>query len=301
MSQKNIAPLERRVSGKLEQRGIEPHPGLPRGYMSFSQISKYLKCAKQYQFHYLEDAPFNGSDALALGKAVHAAVEYAHERQILGEEIELAELLNTARNAAKDQVFMHGWSADAADSLIGLQRGAEACTLAWWQNFGSGCDAIATEEEFIHMFEGPDGEDVPMLGYVDLRHRRKDGVEEVLDYKTTGRAKPQSWVNENLQLWIYSIITGIDDVGIASIVRPKGPIANFTSGCEAQLVIRRTKVTELQKHHARNIIKDVVRGISLGFFPRCAPGEWNCTPKWCDHFEQCRGSHQDTLTPPSTK
>ena len=283
--------------GVLDKWGAEPHPALPRGYLSFSQISKYLRCAKQYEFHYLLNDRSAGSISMSLGKAVHAVTEEVHKLQLEGIQPALEDVLTMARRAADHQVLSEPWDIDAGDALDGLRNAAESCILTWWQRFGHACKPIHTEREILHIFKDRKGRDVPVLAYVDLEHETPSGP-EVLDYKTVGRAKASNFAVENLQLWLYSIMTNCDHVAIASIVRPKGNIESTGTNVTSGFSITRHKVTEAQQGHAKAIIMDVVEGIEAASFPRCLPGEWNCTEKWCSHFHNCRGDFRNIAPPP---
>jgi hypothetical protein len=59
---------------------VEPVPvKLPRGYISFSQVSGYQNCPEKYRLQYIEDAPSEPSGAALAGSAVHAVIAQAEQ------------------------------------------------------------------------------------------------------------------------------------------------------------------------------------------------------------------------------
>ena len=47
---------------------------LPRGYLSYSQVNKYLLCGQDYKSAYIDGEPFVAPFNMILGSTVHEAV-----------------------------------------------------------------------------------------------------------------------------------------------------------------------------------------------------------------------------------
>ena len=276
----------------FEKHGVERHPELSRGYLSVSQIEKLHRCAKQYHYHYIENrSTFDGSPEIHYGSAVHAAIEKTHLQQIAGEEISHEDSLAQAEAVLLAQ-FMEGrWDVETFEDLQGsVMHGVRASYHSWWKEFGAKIVPESTEKEFLKEIRG-----IPVLGYIDLLYRKEDGTRVVCDYKTSGRAKTQAFVDENLQLWTYALVEGISDVQIVTLVRPKGNMLKYDKDCIATTKVVSSVVTSEKKFHTERIIADAANLLSAGVFPRCAPGGWHCSEKYCEFFEMCRGKDAEDV------
>ncbi len=58
--------------------------GLPRGYLSHSQIRLYGECPQKYYFSYIEEIPTRVNEKVFLGEIFHATLEDHFTRQISG-------------------------------------------------------------------------------------------------------------------------------------------------------------------------------------------------------------------------
>lgn len=261
---------------------------LPKGYLSVSQIGKYGRCPRQYKYSIDNPAAFVPSIELIFGKAVHAGIEAVHEIQALGPTLDKCDA--ALHYATGVRMFFDGEDKVTPEEEAIMVEAAYPIFSAWWDVFASRITrVIATEEWFSREFAG-----IPMKGAIDLVCEI-DGVPHVIDYKTTGRAKGQAWTKENLQLWVYSGIKQITHTGICFLVRPTVKMANWMKKLDSQSAADICKpffhtVTPEQAAHAQEIVKDTAAAISLGAFPRCTPGDWWCSEKYCDYHETCRGS-----------
>lgn len=261
---------------------------LPRGYLSYSQVAKYLRCGRQYWYDYMQEAPRYNNAEMALGSAVHAAIEMAHKRQALHVDFTLDDLYAEVHGNLIEQQTEAPWENAESPSVIqAMHIYGMACIDAWWEAFGRRCIPVEAERE-VNKEIVPG---VPFRAYIDLEYMDPDltGAHAIADYKVTGRAKNQKWVDDNLQLMIYSALTGIERVGICFIQRPRGDVTKMPKGTpKASFLHLTTRVTEAQRTHAREIVRDVAAGITKEFFPRCLPGGWECSAKYCNHFAECR-------------
>jgi len=230
--------------------------------------------------------PFNGNPAMSLGKIIHSVIEGIHLEQIDEKTIDTASFQERVEVATSSEDNVGGVLLDD-DLLIQMQDTSLNAIREWWDVFGKDSKPVETEKELVMEFNGPGCNGVPVLGYADLIHEY-EGELELVDYKTTGRVKSQNDVDESLQLWLYSVMTGIRNTAIVSIVRPANQ-KKWGPDAPIKVDIKRHRVTEEQLMHAKSIVYDVAAGIEAMQFSACLPGSWNCTKKWCDFFEACRG------------
>jgi hypothetical protein len=74
--------LERRPDTAFDLAVREYETSLPRGYLSQSQIGKYLKCGRSYEFSYVLGIRTPGNSKMAQGSAVHVAADTLHKSMI---------------------------------------------------------------------------------------------------------------------------------------------------------------------------------------------------------------------------
>ena len=81
---------------------------LPRGYLSVSQITQFLKCGKAYEFRYVQEKQIPSNNFIVQGRGVHKAAEKLHlpimddkaanlsseEIQVLNEIVEIIRVKN---------------------------------------------------------------------------------------------------------------------------------------------------------------------------------------------------------------
>lgn len=255
---------------------------LPRKRLSYSQVSKYLRCPRQYALSYIvkgEDRYSN--EALVVGAVVHEAMADVIQERLNGRPPDdaLDYGIATIREELPSRALAFPWSETALETIDKTVTLAIECLLAWWKAFGKDTNAVAVEEECRGEIGG-----VPCLAYIDLRRIlvTPSGPQvQLVDYKVTGRAKPQTWVDDNLQMMMYAALTGVRDVALAFIQKP-------TKNKPAIFILRETQITDEQLRHCENIVRDVNEAILKNSFPRREPGSWECSQKYCDSYAVCR-------------
>lgn len=279
---------------------------LPTGYLSNSQIEMYLRCPKQYEFRYILGVVRPPNVSMAMGTAVHAAVEAIHQVHITtGDYLDV--------DSAKD-VFSDSWDAVVAEADIDVDDEEEVAKGNTKDIGVRLVDRYRTQQapqirahSVEERVEGEVG-GVPILGYIDLIQKGDTpqgdpncacggtgeeskcdkpmlcSVERssrvVVDNKVVGRAKRQSDADNSLQLSGYALLKGVRNVRFDCLVKN----------------IRTPKIVALESVRSdqdlawyKEVVTGVADGITRGYFPACAPDTWCCNAKFCGFWEMCRG------------
>ena len=168
---------------------------------------------------------------------------------------------------------------------------------AYAENVAPTITPLAVEEE--HVWLSRCG--VPLLAYIDLRHRLPDGSEGLIDYKITSRKWTPDKVENSLQFNLYSLVTGIANVEVHNLVKAaptKRGTAKPTDGVTdvaPNLRILRHAFDGSGNEHLEDIIESAARLITSGVFTPCAMDAWNCNPDWCGYWHLCRGKAQAVM------
>lgn len=119
---------------------------------------------------------------------------------------------------------------------------------------------------------------VPMLAYVDLI---EDGPPLVTDHKCASSSRYYN-PDTSLQLACYAVALDIPNVAFQVFNKKTGKI-EFKECTRPLDLKKRKKWLEI-------VVSGVAEQISAGMFPVCDPEKnFLCSPKWCSHWETCRG------------
>lgn len=263
---------------------------LPSGYLSPSAIQAYLMCPKAWEFTYVKKAERKSSPAADEGKAFHAAMEAIHRKIENSEEWDLDEILDTEWTQAITQYLTEGDYAEqdlknyfrtSPDAGIAAMRDrAKSFIQHWDQHYlkGKPFSSIHTVEEAVS------GEisGIPVRGFIDLTYWfkhpevKKRTIKRIVDFKVVKRAKSEKDALNSIQLGIYSILTGVRNVGFVSCSKTTGKVT--------------TQFVTLEDKHIRrtqNIVRSVAEAIKKQSYPYCDPSHWKCSSDFCDSFNEC--------------
>jgi CRISPR/Cas system-associated exonuclease Cas4 (RecB family) len=171
--------------------------GLPRGYISHSQIRSYNECPRKYYFAYVEDIRPPVNEKVFLGEVFHSAIERYFLQQISGSPL-AAE--------AVAAVFKAGFDEGAAGREIVWQaprretreRGL-AFLAHFLQHIAPAIRPLMVEKELSAALPGSG---VTLKGVIDL-------VEEdfcITDFKTTTSKWSASRARNSPQMLIYKYL-----------------------------------------------------------------------------------------------
>jgi putative RecB family exonuclease len=248
-----------------------------RDHISVSQINQYLMCPLKYRFNYIDELPkpFK-SDDLALGSAVHAAVEWWHKHRTNGTGPEWRDTVRIFEADLQAQSFenlnfKHGGSLESL-----LEKGKQLLAV-YLKNF-KGEAVRAVELPFrVPLIDLETGEalGVPLDGYIDLI----EADDTVVELKTAQKTYSPIELVQHLQIsgyayvfnWLYKR-------------KPKLRLDILTKGkmpAMHSFELNRDQDSLVRFFH---ITKGVYRAIQAGQF---YPNEgWQCPG--CEYYENCR-------------
>ena len=249
---------------------------LPRGYLSPSSIGKMQNCGQQFKRYYI-DGEDGGppSPKMLLGTDVHQMVEdfctlyfqKCDEAALLPEEISvktrkyvwpsLEEIIDFSPQGEEPQNIFELWYKEMTESLyVPLQS-----------------------ESTFYCASG----ETPIMCKVDLiLLDLATNTRSVIDLKIGAKKRDPA---ESTQLHLYSAATGIQSIGYWQMVPPKVRV-----GAKSILTIKEVDNSFLS--HVERTVNEVARSIQAEIFIPAQPGDWMCSPKYCGHFNPCRGGEK---------
>jgi putative RecB family exonuclease len=253
-----------------------------RDHLSYSSISKYTTCARQWRYKYIDNLPDPPSAALKLGSAVHAVIE-----ELITDR---TEQLSAASPAT---LFAERWGEALADATVRWNSdlpeaiGNEGLRLV---TSGVVLDVInklepmmvktkAAIEERVELHVP--GVPVPIVGFIDMIGA--DGVPH--DFKTSAF----SWNAEKAQAETQPLfyLAALNQAGrVDHGYRFRHVVLVKTKTPQAAVIESQHRPGEM--FWLFEMIADVWKGIQAGHFPP-SPGAWSCTPKYCNAWDVCRG------------
>lgn len=260
---------------------------LPQGYLSVSQIGTYLRCARQYEFRYVNGIIIPPRARLAEGTAMHKALEAGHrERKASGTTAPLSMLLDAHNDAWKTaKADIEVWEEDDDKEEDILKRG-RIFLSKYHKEYLPKIKPVGIENRFW-LSVGAAG--VPILGYIDLiaeeeeAHKKEHQTEvtgpEIVDYKVVGKTKAQSEVDNDIQLTVYSGAVNTTKVRFDMFVKKKDPVIQTV----------RSLRTPSDWAWAAEVFEGIALAIARGVFPPCMPTNWACSEAWCGYYKKCRG------------
>jgi DNA helicase-2/ATP-dependent DNA helicase PcrA len=166
--------------------------------LSYGQISDYLDCPARYRYAHVIGIPTPASHQMAYGRALHAAVQAYHRRQLAGESMSL-EQLQAELDAAWESVgFLTRQHEEARRAAA-----REALARFWTEQQADPAHPVAVEQDFRVQL----GRD-RVRGRYDRVDRDADGRVVITDYKTADVRDPATAnrrARESLQLSIYAL------------------------------------------------------------------------------------------------
>ena len=166
--------------------------------LSYGQVSDYLECPARYRYAHLVRIPTPVSHHLVVGRALHAAVQAFHRRQMAGQPMTREELWHELDAAWESAGFLTRAHEEA-------RREAARTALArfWDEQQRDPARPTAVEQDFAVMV----GRD-RVRGRWDRVDVEADGRVVITDYKSSDVRDPATATRrarESLQLGIYAL------------------------------------------------------------------------------------------------
>lgn len=259
---------------------------LPRGYLSVSQVTQYMKCGEAYYYRYIMDRQISTTSFQVQGRGVHRAAEKLHlsimESKVLTEE----EMLQTysdlhdeeIKDAAIDKEDDPRVLKDVGIRLtkkyrrvaLGMERAPNGRRIPAVQ-------PIAAERVVRMNLITDDAGSIPFMGVIDLEEEHA-----IADLKTKRKAAPQGEADNSLQLSLYAHVTGKPVVRLDQLIKP-------TKTMRERYIRTESVRTRPEVLHAIDVVSQVAQDIASGRFRKTNPENWWCTEKWCPYWGDCRG------------
>jgi DNA helicase-2/ATP-dependent DNA helicase PcrA len=166
--------------------------------LSYGQISDYLDCPTKYRYAHVIRIPTPASHQMAYGRALHAAVQAYHRRQLAGASMTRDELLAELDAAWESVGFLTRQHEEARKAAA-----REALERFWDEQQREPARPVAVEQEFSVLL----GRD-RVRGRYDRVDREADGRVVITDYKSSDVRDPATAgrrARESLQLSIYAL------------------------------------------------------------------------------------------------
>lgn len=246
---------------------------LPKKYLSASQVTKYLSCPQQYYREYvLDERPDTLRPvAMSIGSSVHKLVENKLSGLIRGADLTEAQLYQeTDLEAFFEETDLEDQESEYWSNY------AKILYKTWYKGVGTSIMPVESELKFESLVG-----DVPVLGYIDYIDA-SSGKLEICDLKVAKRAKSEADCKNSVQLAMYAITQENPCVRFDSVIKTKTP----------KVGVSRYTFTKSELGYFTDLIGEVATNISAGNFPMTSPTQWVCTPKWCDHYSNCRGAER---------
>lgn len=236
--------------------------------LSFGQVNDYVDCPARYRYGHVLRIPTPVSHQMVYGRALHAAVQAYHRRQMAGETLSL-DGMHAALDAAWESVgFLTREHEEARKSAAHA-----AAERFWHEQQREPARPIAVEREFTVGF-GPDR----LRGRYDRIDRDDAGRTVLTDYKSSDvrdLATANKRARESLQLAIYAMAHEAESGSL-----PDELALHFLESG----IVGRTAPSEKRLAAAHHKIAATAEGIRAGRF-EATPSVMRCG--YCPFREIC--------------
>lgn len=267
------------LANKEEAKAIALRCGLPAGPLSFSQISTWLMCHRSYWHSYVNHTPREWSENLILGAAMHSGLEFVNKQRMAGSTIQVDGALRAMNTTLLHELSKLEVSSDDNAKLRKQMKMLGELLNLWIRDYIAGFRPTGVEETLYVQLGG-----TPMVVKIDMI----DNNRKVSDFKLTRKFKGESQVKDSLQLSIYAAATKIQTTSFISLKFPDLSLKSWKPSIDE--VVVRKKVEDLE--WSEEVVASVSKGIILEDWSICDPGEWKCSPKYCDYWNRCRGRNK---------
>lgn len=248
-------------------------------HLSYSSISTYLNCARQWRYKYVDKVETPGSDSLFLGSVFHKCVEIYLQLKIEGQFQPLPECWQAAWQQQQEQY-------QAQPDEATYQEGVRLTSQPEILKFVNALRPMITDEgpqieKYIEL-HAP-GVPVPVIGYIDMI-----GVDGIpCDFKTANR----SWSSSKAQLELQPVfyLTALNQMGYQLNPDLKFRHYVFVKSNPVKIEIWETTRTVKDMFWLLDTIKEVWRAIEAGVYPPTKPDNWLCSPRYCPYWATCKG------------
>lgn len=245
-------------------------------YLSYSRLSTFLKCPKQYEFKYIKNIIAPPSGAMMQSRVWHETLETNYRQKIkTKKDLDIYEMValyeKKFKEAFKEDVVLNGQSYDDL-----LTQGIKI-TEIHHEFIAPHVQPVSIEQKFTVSL----GDEFPfnLLGIWDVID--EDGT--IIDNKAYSKTPSQADVDSDLQLTLYAL-------GYRLLNKKN------EKGLRLDCVIKNKKLKTIQLSTSRTIeqcrwmlkmIEGLVSAIETDiFYPN--PTGWHCSKQYCYYFDMCK-------------
>lgn len=236
-------------------------------HLSFSSISRYLKCGKQWKFRYLDKLQEEGSEALAFGTAWHKMIRHALTDK---KPIEDCFLTAIEESPISEESFQLGQKMLTSEKITKTIQGLSIQP-----------ETLELQTE-LHI----PGVQVPIVGFIDMIGN--DGVP--IDIKTSSKKWSQERADNDLQATFY--LAALEQLQMVQLPA-KFRYMVFTKTKHPDVQIIETERTHKDVFTLYGLVNEVWQAICREVFPPTDPGNWWCSHKYCGFWDVCEYGGKD--------
>ena len=243
-------------------------------HLSFTQISMYLKCPRQYELRYIQGIRLPASGAMVQSRAWHETLERNYRQKIVsGVDLRLSEMEDYYVFRLEEALSGEEVAFRNGETLESLRDQGLAIVAAHHKVIAPRVRPSLVEEKFTISL----GDDFPyvLTGVWDVVE--EDGT--IVDNKAYGKAPTQTDLDENLQFTVYSLGYRVSQQKIERGLRMDAVVKDSPPRA-VQLATRRTN-TDCRR--LLGLIEDMAQAIAAGDLP-ANPAGWWCSPRFCGYW-----------------
>lgn len=255
---------------------------MEKRHLSYTQISMFLRCPKQYEFRYMQGLKKPPSGAMVQSRVWHETLEKNYKQKIKTDTDLPLNDMQEFFSARYDEAFSDEEIIFDTDSNPAkLKDQGVSIVETHHRIIAPTVKPIAVEEKFQISL----GEDFPfeLMGIWDIIEA--DGT--IVDNKAYKRTPLQNDFDKDLQFTIYSLG-----------YRATKQCTEKALRMDAVIKTKQTKVVQLHTRRTNEecrwvlgLIERIGQAIKGGiFFPN--PNGWHCNKKFCGYYDQCKKGSQ---------
>lgn len=251
--------------------------------LSISATKLFMQCSAAYKFRYIDRIAVPMTSALALGRAIHGAVEFAFRAMLSGTVLPIEAAQEAAREDL-DACEAEGLRLKDTETLDGLKDWATRAVETYLAAVPKDWRPVAVEETFqVPIVHPATGEclDCDLTGKLDLV--LDDWA--VVDHKTAKRLDPDE-IDRSIQFSAYHYAKAVQGKEppkfvVGTIVKNKTPKAEFVE-------TRRTWQDHAFLFRVIEGVSKTLGAIEAGHAPFAPHPGTAC--RWCDFRAHCDAS-----------
>ncbi len=202
--EKTVEGAEKFLKPKAIEKPTEEMKREKINHFSYSQLSSFENCPRQYEYAYVFNIPTPPGANLSFGSTMHNTLQAFYKLVMQNKQASLFEEFSpdvSLENLLK--IYEEKWLSDGYDSKehmeLRKERGREILSQ-FYGHFEKEMADVKFLEKGFKLKVGP----YTIGGRIDRADQKEDGTLEIIDYKT-GKSRSQKEVDSNLQLMIYAM------------------------------------------------------------------------------------------------